>query len=291
MSILQSQRSSWLERALDACRSHPKSAFASSLAVSTLIAVADLITGDRFPMIVCYVPCVMIICWVSHVVTAVIMSMVCCTIWLVDDVILLEEGGLTASECWNAVAHLAFFLMIIGMLVRLRVAQERERRLARTDGLTGLMNTKAFRETAERELARSTRDGTALSIAFIDCDNFKTVNDTLGHLEGDQLLQAVAQVMDRSVRTMDVPCRMGGDEFAILLPGAAQKDAEQVIERLRTNLQARMDESAWPVTFSMGVAVYETLPESVDSLIQGADVLMYEVKQQTKDAVAYKLVA
>jgi diguanylate cyclase (GGDEF)-like protein len=215
------------------------------------------------------------------------MSMVCCTIWLVDDVILLEEGGLTASECWNAVAHLAFFLMIIGMLVRLRVAQERERRLARTDGLTGLMNTKAFRETAERELARSTRDGTALSIAFIDCDNFKTVNDTLGHLEGDQLLQAVAQVMDRSVRTMDVPCRMGGDEFAILLPGAAQKDAE----RLRTNLQARMDESAWPVTFSMGVAVYETLPESVDSLIQGADVLMYEVKQQTKDAVAYKLVA
>jgi diguanylate cyclase (GGDEF)-like protein len=84
---------------------------------------------------------------------------------------------------------------------------------------------------------------------------------------------------------------MGGDEFAILLPGAAQKDAEQVIERLRTNLQARMDESAWPVTFSMGVAVYETLPESVDSLIQGADVLMYEVKQQTKDAVAYKLVA
>jgi diguanylate cyclase (GGDEF)-like protein len=128
-------------------------------------------------------------------------------------------------------------------------------------------------------------------VAVIDCDNFKAVNDTLGHLEGDRLLQAIAEELQQSVRKTDVTARMGGDEFAVLLPDTSHDQAQQLVERLRLSLAQRMRQNNWPVTFSMGVAVYATPPKSVDSLIHGADVLMYSVKQDRKDAVALSLMA
>jgi len=181
--------------------------------------------------------------------------------------------------------------VVLSMLTRLRLAHQRERQLARTDGLTGLFNAKAFRELAELEIERSARTGRPVSVAFIDCDNFKTVNDTLGHQEGDRLLAAIAEQMAASVRKIDVPARMGGDEFAILLPETSEAEAGQLIERLRARLAERMSVDDWPVTFSIGVAVYASAPESVDALIRGADLLMYEVKGGEKDAVKLRLVA
>ncbi|TWT36542.1 putative diguanylate cyclase AdrA [Posidoniimonas corsicana] len=280
-----------LEGWLDRCKDHAALSIAASLLLATIVAAADYATGDEIPLIVCYLPSVLIMTWVSSAAVGATLAAACCTAWLADDLLALDGQGVTAQEAWTAAIHAVFFVVLVGMLTRLRIANENERRLARTDGLTGLLNAKAFRERAEEELARSVRREHCVSVAFIDCDNFKTVNDTLGHLEGDRLLAAIAAEMQESVRKMDVPARMGGDEFAVLLPETTEQQAEQVIARMRERLDAAMAANNWPVTFSIGVAVYETPPRSVDELIHGADELMYEVKADQKDAVVFRLVA
>lgn len=280
-----------LEGCLDICRAYPRAAVAVSLVLATAVAIVDFLVGDEVPLIVCYLPSVIITCWVVSLTVGAALAVACCTVWLIDDLIAIEGQGLSAHEFWIAAVHGVFFTVIIGMLLRLRAAHEREQWLARTDGLTGLVNAKAFREHAEQALAKSNRDGAHVTVAFIDCDNFKTVNDTLGHLEGDRLLAAISEQMQQSVRKQDLPARMGGDEFAILLPETTEEEAKQVIERVCVALNARMQESDWPVTFSVGVAIYATPPVSVDALIQGADELMYEVKSKQKAAALFKLVA
>ncbi|MGD9853447.1 MAG: GGDEF domain-containing protein [Planctomycetaceae bacterium] len=285
-SLLQPFTSgSWLKF----CELHRSRALRGSLALATVVALIDYATGDEFPLIVCYLPCVIVVCWVSHFLVGVSLAIACCTGWLVDDFLQIEEQTLTAAECWTAATHLAYFLIIISMLLRLRAAQQREETYARTDSLTGLMNRRAFREAAEREILRATRTGSPLAVAYLDCDNFKTVNDTRGHHEGDLLLKAIAETLQQSVRAMDTPARMGGDEFAILLPAADRQDAEHVVQRVRGALSETMDANEWPVTFSIGVVVHESIPESVDELIQHSDMLMYKVKHDRKDAVAYEL--
>ncbi|TWT75608.1 Response regulator PleD [Posidoniimonas polymericola] len=280
-----------IENWLDRCRERPARSIALSLAFASLVAVLDFATGDEIPMIVCYLPPVLVVTWVSSLMVGTLLAATCCTAWLVDDILSLEGGGVTAAEIWLASVHGCFFAVFLGMLVRLRAAHENERTLARTDGLTGLINPMAFRERAEDEIARAVRRETTVSAAFIDCDNFKTVNDTLGHLEGDRLLKAIAAGIRATVRKMDVPARMGGDEFAVLLPETSEEQAQLVIERMQAHLDGVMKENNWPVTFSIGVAVYETPPLSVDELIHGADELMYEVKNGAKDAIVLRLVA
>lgn len=266
-------------------------ALGASLVIATLVAAADYATGDRFPLLVCYLPSVMLACWVSNIAVGAALAMLCCTGWLVDDLIGMAGEELTADEVWTAASHGMCFAAVIGTLGRLRRAYDNERRMARTDGLTGLLNAKAFREQANAEILRAQRTGKPVSVAFLDCDNFKTVNDTLGHLEGDRLLAAIALEMRQRVRSHDVPARMGGDEFAILLPETREDDARTVIERVRESLTRRMQENDWPVTFSIGVAVYASAPTTVDQLLSNADQLMYEVKTTSKDDVVFRLVA
>ena len=107
----------------------------------------------------------------------------------------------------------------------------------------------------------------------------------MGHLAGDELLAEVAATLRNNLRATDLPARLGGDEFAILLPETGHDEAGTVIARLREKLLARMKERGWPVTFSIGVAVFSDPPEQVDELVRAADGLMYEVKRNGKDAI------
>ncbi|MBX3438802.1 MAG: GGDEF domain-containing protein, partial [Planctomycetaceae bacterium] len=105
----------------------------------------------------------------------------------------------------------------------------------------------------------------------------------------DRLLKEIGASLRRTIRAMDAPARMGGDEFAVLLPAADREEAQSVIQRIRDELNSAMRRHAWPVTFSVGVVIYEDAPESVEELIHRADLLMYDVKRGKKDAVAYRL--
>ena len=120
---------------------------------------------------------------------------------------------------------------------------------------------------------------------FIDLDHFKRVNDESGHDTGDRLLRRVAEVLQKQLRASDLAGRLGGDEFVLLLPGAGAAAAAEYAEKLRLRLLAAMQESNWPVTFSIGVASYAQPPTELTDMLCEADRLMYEVKNGGRDGI------
>ena len=172
---------------------------------------------------------------------------------------------------------------------RLRESQEArleaERKLARCDALTGLGNRRAFYERAEAERKRAARYDRPLSVAYIDFDNFKQVNDTSGHEAGDQLLVSVAGILEKNLRAEDFAARLGGDEFAVLLPETGHAAAAFAINKLHRLLTAAMKEKNSLVTFSIGLVTYERAPENTELMVQKADEMMYMVKRQGKNGI------
>ena len=149
-----------------------------------------------------------------------------------------------------------------------------QRSLATRDPLTGLLNHREFHESLERELERARRSGGTLGIAMFDLDGFKLVNDSAGHAEGDRLLRAVADTMERTCRSSDMAFRVGGDEFALVLPGSGRDEAEAVAERVRravASIDAR-------VSASIGMASWPDDGGSKDVLLAHADAALYSMK-------------
>lgn len=178
------------------------------------------------------------------------------------------------------------YLGIALIVDRLRVAYRRLGALAHTDALTALANVRGFRERAQRELDRARRTGAPFTLVHLDIDGFKAINDSRGHAEGDAVLVAVADVL-RSGRAIDIPARIGGDEFVLLLPETSRSAAEQVLARIRCDLDDSMSARGRPVTFSIGAATFLEAPESVDRALKVADALMYSVKHGSKDSVTF----
>ncbi len=268
----------------------PRSAVVTSLfGLIVLVACLDYWTGDDVPLLVFYLPVVVLACWWMNLAVAVCLSLICCTLWLLDN-LFAPQPPLQFTHYWTTATNLTFFLVVASVISRLRFAHDNTRRLLNMDHLTKLANSQAFVEQAQAEMANSAASGQPLTVAFLDCDNFKQVNDTLGHLTGDELLCAVADTMRRSVRASDVVARMGGDEFVVLLPGVSPEQARVMIGRLQHDLQLAMRQNNWAVTFSIGVVTFTEPPESVDRLIHDADQVMYSIKHANKNAAQFQLV-
>lgn len=188
---------------------------------------------------------------------------------------------------WNAGAGLVFFLTTSYLLDRLRMALLRERVLARIDYLTGAATRWAFYNVANHELERARRKGQPLTVAFMDLDNFKEINDRLGHLTGDDLLCRFVEVIRQKVRSSDVLGRIGGDEFALLLPETGADGAKVLLVKLHELLRDALQEKGWTVTVSIGVVTFLAPPKDVDSLIRHADALMYQAKRAGKDRLCF----
>jgi diguanylate cyclase (GGDEF)-like protein len=157
---------------------------------------------------------------------------------------------------------------------------------ARLDGLTGLLNRRAIEERAEAEFARSRRYGAPVAMLVADVDGLKTVNDTLGHHAGDQILLRIAGVLELETREIDAVGRLGGDEFAVLLPGATLLAARAVGERLRLAVKRSASDARLQITLSVGAAVGPVAGHQLEDLWQVADRAMYEAKRAGGDQVA-----
>ncbi|HEU4759284.1 MAG TPA: diguanylate cyclase, partial [Dehalococcoidia bacterium] len=168
--------------------------------------------------------------------------------------------------------------------------QERNRQLldarsqAATDPLTGLLNHRAFHERIREEVDRARAVDARVSLVMLDIDNFKAVNDSLGHQAGDRILRDIALTLAEEVGVTGA-YRYGGDEFALLLPGMDHRAAFRLGERLRALLRDRSDGHRPRVTVSMGVADFPSTAKSSDELIYGADAAMYWAKSEGKDRV------
>lgn len=164
----------------------------------------------------------------------------------------------------------------------------RMQELARTDGLTGIYNRRAFFEHGRREVERAQRVGCPLTVLMIDIDHFKHVNDTYGHAVGDEVLAEIARRCDQQLRAVDIFGRFGGEEFVVLLSEADTKEARLVAERLRTLISApvQTDAGVVSVTASMGIAPLDETNADLDMLLHHADLALYRAKEAGRDCVA-----
>jgi diguanylate cyclase (GGDEF)-like protein len=163
--------------------------------------------------------------------------------------------------------------------------------LARVDGVTGVRNARAFREMVEREVARAGRYGSPLTLAYLDADGFKAVNDSLGHSAGDRILQTIGRTLEAQVRATDVVARLGGDEFAVLFPETGPDVAETALRKLQRGLGEAMAREGVRVTFCIGAVTARRNGKPADELIRRADALMYDVKRAGKNAIKLESLA
>jgi diguanylate cyclase (GGDEF)-like protein/PAS domain S-box-containing protein len=173
---------------------------------------------------------------------------------------------------------------------RLQLALEIEKNVSRVDFLTGIPNRKTFYEAVETEVHRAVRYRRPMTLGYIDVDNFKSVNDVLGHAAGDDLLKVVATTIQVALRRTDTVGRLGGDEFAILLPETSAEAAGVAVGKVQRSLQEAVSRHSLPITFTVGVVTYTTPLESVEQMIKRADELMYQVKRNGKSAVVCEVV-
>lgn len=172
-------------------------------------------------------------------------------------------------------------------LTEVSTALERSETLARTDPLTGFGNRRAMKELVSREIARAFRTKEPFSLAILDIDHFKKVNDTYGHDVGDQALTHLARVAKSSIRETDEICRYGGEEFVVTLPGAQAEGARFVIDRMRGLLERTplvLKQGELVLHYSAGVAELQS-GEDVEALLKRADEAMYQAKSAGRNCV------
>ncbi|MDE2092697.1 MAG: diguanylate cyclase [Burkholderiales bacterium] len=164
-----------------------------------------------------------------------------------------------------------------------KLAEERIRRVAHHDGLTGLPNRLLFNDRLNQAISLAKREARQLALLYLDLDKFKPVNDTLGHAAGDELLQAVAARLRQQVRESDTVARIGGDEFAVILPGVSRRDearrvADKALAALATPFRLIGQGQTIDIGASIGVAIYPDDGASADALVKAADNAMYSAK-------------
>lgn len=192
------------------------------------------------------------------------------------------SGGFPANPlqiAWNLLMRFG----ILAVVTHLLLALETEMRQSRYDFLTNLINRRHFTRLLEAEQNRSDRNNTPFSVLYLDIDHFKTLNDTLGHIAGDEALQIVAETLRAQSRRMDVPARIGGDEFVVLLPDTNEGDCRMIAERIKKAFTGKIGQRCWPIGISIGMTTVCGSKQTAEEILHIADQAMYRVKRASTD--------
>lgn len=253
------------------------------------IGIVDYLTGAEISLSIFYLLPISLVAWFTGKWRGFVVSVASGVTWLAADLATGHIYSHPVIPYWNMTVRLGFFLIVTFTLHKLKIALVLERALARTDSLTGIANGRTFDELANSEINRARRYRHPFTLAYIDLDNFKTVNDHFGHTTGDTLLQLVAKIIQDNLRAVDIVARLGGDEFAILLPETEHEPGQVVIRRIQKNLLDIMQKNGWPVTFSIGMVTFISPLSTVDEMIKMADDLMYSVKSSGKNELKHEV--
>lgn len=250
-------------------------------------AVDYYLTAPAFTLTLAYLFPIAIVAWYagqnSGISLAVVSSMAWFSVYATHTPHFLYSFLAYLNLATKLILYLAFAII----MAKLKRSLARERELSRIDYLTGAVNRRSFEEALNIEINRARRKKNPVTIAFIDVDNFKYVNDTFGHSKGDQLLHLTSETIREHIRITDTLARIGGDEFAILLPEQDYDSAEVAIQKVRHYLQEMTKNLGLPVTFSIGVATCLSPPVFAEDQINLADTLMYEAKQSGKNRIRH----
>ena len=257
------------------------------LALIGAIGIIDFITGYEISFSLFYVIPISFVTWFINRQYGIMASIAGAVVWLSADLASGHDYANLFIPTWNTMIRLSFFLIIAWLISALKFVMEHEKKLARTDYLTGAMNSRLFFELIQVEIDRLRRYKRIFTLVYIDLDNFKTVNDQLGHAAGDQVLRTVVKHVNIHLRETDVIARLGGDEFALLLPETSQEAARVALGKLHDGLLKEMQQNSWPITFSIGALTCLEEPPSADELVRMTDNLMYMVKHHEKNGLKF----
>lgn len=266
----------------------PRAILAGSLLVTAAVGWLDFQAGYGMEVAVFYLPPIVAVAWHLGRSAGIGFAIFTSLLRVLLDLLSRPSGESVQILVWNFSAQLLFFLLIAALVSTLAEQTIELRTLAREDPLTGIPNRRAFFGALDRAVEWSRRQGMSWVLAYLDVDNFKRINDTLGHAAGDEVLQRVARVLHEATRRVDVVARLGGDEFALLLPETDAARAETVINKLLALLEESMARTGWDVTFSIGVITFTAPPDSVDTAVAMADACMYRVKARGKAGALFR---
>jgi diguanylate cyclase (GGDEF)-like protein len=260
-----------------------------SFLLIVLIALVDCVTGPDLSFTFFYLIPVIACAWWGGFAQGILLALAALVAWhLVDS---LENPLLAPSILlWNGVVRFGTFVLTTSLVSRLHAGILCEQRLARTDPLTGAANGRTFYQAAATEVERARRAERPLTLAYLDLDNFKQLNDEFGHATGDAALLHVVHSIRLSLRAADLLARLGGDEFALLLPETDAEGAASLLVRLQEILVLEMASKSWPVTLSIGAITFLRPSWGVDVMIQEVDSLMYTAKRNGKGRVEHAVV-
>jgi len=245
----------------------------------------DYLSGVELRVFPLYYAPVSFIAWYRGRSGALVASALGALVWVASNWL----AGLRFSnpDLWvtNTLVQGLSFAVVGWLIASLRASLIRERGLSRTDPLTALSNRRAFYEDSGRSLALCRRMRRPITIAYVDLDDFKTVNDTLGHEAGDGVLRSIAEQLRAAIRPSDLSARLGGDEFAVVLPEVGPDVAAATLERLRSILARPAAPGQGAVNVSIGGVTFVEAPDTVEQMVQRADAGMYEAKKTGKNRV------
>jgi diguanylate cyclase (GGDEF)-like protein len=252
-----------------------------------VLGVLDFWSGFEFSFSLFYLFPVSITAWFINRRSGFLISIFSSLTWYFSNTLAGEAYSTPAIGYWNAAVRLGFFLVVTVLLVDLREATTHARELSLTDFMTGITNSRAFYQLAYIEMLRAKRYGHPFTLVYIDLDNFKQINDSLGHNTGDNVLKVVADTLKKNLRQTDIISRIGGDEFISLLPETDHSAAKVTGNKLQSFLLKEMQENQWEVTFSIGVITLQGTSLSLDEVIHLADQLMYRAKFEGKNRIRF----
>ena len=262
---------------------------AIAVGIVAILGIIDYLTGFELSFSFFYLIPVATTAWAFGRNMGLVFSVLSATVWFTSNLLSGQNLSSPLVGVWNTMIRFGFYAVVTTLLAELRHALEEERILASTDPLTGALNRRSFSTIAEKKMIQAEVNRRPYTLVYIDLDNFKLINDSLGHAAGDMVLKTVVDTIQAQIRSSDSLTRLGGDEFAILLMDIDREHAEIIVQRLQTSLLEKMAVSKWEITFSIGVLTVLSMPESVDKLVSFTDSLMYDVKNSGKNAIKYSV--
>jgi len=260
------------------------------LLLTAAICVVDYVSGPSIPFLMVHFIPVIWITWTVGWEAAMAMAFLNALAWILLATFTRSTHASSWPPMWNIFRALMFLAIAYTLCMFKRLA-DLERKWAFEDPLTGLANRRAFFRWAQREISRARRRGESLTVALLDVDDFKKINDRWGHPQGDKVLIWIGKLLRSHLRSADMLARLGGDELVILLSNNTAGSAHAVMEKIRQSLLDSSRELGMPVSVSIGVVTFDRVPQSIETILQAADRQMYQVKQNAKNNVGYEVLA